>query len=106
MRWTGGGPGRDHRPGGRPVVREVAWRYLDKPGFERCALSTAAGWWRWDGTAVTEFDRRPADVAYRIACSPDWATRELEVTVRIGGETRSLRLWTDGDGRWFWSLGE
>jgi hypothetical protein len=88
------------------VVREVTWRYLDKPGLERCALSTADGWWRWDGTAVAVFDGRPTGVAYRIVCSPDWATREAEVTVRIAGQTRSLRLWTDGNGRWFGPLGE
>jgi hypothetical protein len=82
------------------VVRTVAWRYLDTPGMEHCVLATSDGWWHWLGTAVAVFGGVPADVWYRIACAPDWTTRNVDVSVRMDSETRMLRLWSDDRARW------
>ncbi len=78
----------------------MLWRYLATPGMERCVLSAADGWWLWRGTAVAVFGGVPADVSYRIACAANWTTRDVDVSLRSGGETRSLRLWSDARGRW------
>src|SRR5439155_13044304 len=56
--------------------------------------------------AVAVLDGQPTELRYRIVCSPDWATREVEVLAWIGGDRRSIRLWSDGNGRWFEPMGE
>lgn len=45
-------------------------------------------------------ERGPFRLAYRLRWDPRWTIREVDADVTVGGETRALRLRTDGHGRW------
>ena len=82
-------------------IRTVLWRGLFRPGREWCALARAEDGWRLAGTALMVVEDEPAIARYDITLGEDWATREVQVAVRIGatGERR-LRIRADASRRW------
>jgi hypothetical protein len=83
------------------VTRSLAWVPAARPGFEGLTLTlTPTG-----ATAVGHITAEPSgsdprgfDVFYRIECDEAWRTRY--VTVADTATSRSLELWSTGDGHW------
>ena len=76
-----------------PIVR---WRQWQGPGIEHLVLRQDSGGISAESVAVSA-DHAPFAVHYRIACRPDWRTREVEVGLVGGGR---FLLETDGVGNW------
>ena len=74
----------------------IRWRQWRAPGIEHLVLRESADGILAESVAVSA-DAEPFAVHYRIACGPDWRTREVEVNL-IGGGT--IMLTTDGMGNW------
>lgn len=83
------------------LVRAVAWRRLDEPGSEYCALARLATGWRFEGTVTVALDGRPLLAHYRVDCARDWRTRAVIVRAHEGAPPRALRLLADARGRWW-----
>ena len=74
----------------------VRWRQWQGPGIEHLVLRQDRNGISAESVVVAA-DNEPFAVHYRIACGPDWRTKEVEV--RLVGGARFL-LETDGLGNW------
>ena len=74
----------------------MRWRQWQGPGVEHLVLRQSADGISAESVAVSA-DAEPFAVHYRIACSPDWRTMEVEVSL-VGGARAVLT--TDGLGNW------
>lgn len=74
----------------------VRWRQWAGTGIEHLVLRQDSGGISAESVAVSA-DNAPFAVHYRIACGPDWRTKEVEVGL-VGGARFLLR--TDGIGNW------
>jgi len=86
------------------VVARASWRGLWHPGLETATLSEIEGGWRVAGHADLEFAEGPTSFRYRVDCTPEWAPRHAEITIRgavRGAEgARRLGIEVDAEGRW------
>ena len=76
------------------------WRRLDRPGHESALLVPTEAGWSLSGSAVFPHEGDPCGLEYRILCGPDWRTRSVEVTGRVGREPITVRALAAADGVW------
>ncbi|MFB2556734.1 putative glycolipid-binding domain-containing protein [Herbiconiux liangxiaofengii] len=82
------------------VTRSLAWVPASHPGFEGATVtisprgSIAVGHITAEATA----EGGAYDVDYRIECDEAWRTRHVRVTESF--TSRSVELWSTGDGHW------
>ncbi|AZO00014.1 hypothetical protein EJ066_24375 [Mesorhizobium sp. M9A.F.Ca.ET.002.03.1.2] len=74
----------------------IRWQQWEGPGIEHLVLRQGADGILADAVVISA-DTEPFAVHYRIACGPDWRTREVEVNL-VGGAT--VMLAADGLGNW------
>jgi hypothetical protein len=74
------------------MFRSIQW-----PGTEHLRLGSGSDGIDVDSVVVA-FDERPLRLAYRIRCTPDWTTRELDITESSSG--LDLHFRADGEGHW------
>lgn len=100
----GSRPVEDERRGLRgpapdTLPRDVAWRRLDRPGFEHLRLDADAGGVRADGLLMVGGSDGWRRLRYRLDLDPDWTVRGFEIT-NADHVRRTLRGRRDASGRW------
>lgn len=83
-----------------PAVRTVVWRGLTAPSMEYFRLWEGSEP-RLQGTVVLAGDAAPCGIRYEIACTEDWETRAVEITLERDAATHHLTLAVDDRGRWW-----
>jgi hypothetical protein len=83
------------------ITRSLAWVPASHDGFEGTTLTITPGGAVAVGHVTAESSREHPggyDVFYRIECDAAWRTRY--VSVAEASTSRSLELWSTGDGHW------
>jgi hypothetical protein len=86
------------------ILRVVLWRALQWPGADWCELTGERTSWRITGTALATVADEPAIVRYQLVLDGAWATREVEVVVRVGVDERERRLRLTADDEQLWQI--
>jgi uncharacterized protein len=83
-------------------LRTVLWREIEQPGTHWCELASDGSGWRIGGMVLSAEDGLPLQARYDIRLDEEWATREVQITVRSGpgSAERSLRITVDAEQRW------
>lgn len=76
----------------------VAWSPWDETGFEDLRLTFDDDRIVADGIILKAAGYNGFRIHYRIHCQPDWKVRE--VMVSLLGDHHTIKLHTDGTGRW------
>jgi len=71
------------------------------PGLEHAQLRTGADGPRLAGTVLLAEAGAPLRLDYEVACSADWATRRVSMTLAHGHALRGVELVTDALHRWW-----
>lgn len=90
-------------------VRDVTvlWHEPSDSTADLCRLETWGTGRRLSGSVLTVQDGLPWEGRYVVECDAAWRTRRVTAEARhAGGETRSLELLADGEGRWRTAGGE
>jgi uncharacterized protein len=87
-------------PTGR-LIATALWRRLDVPGLEHVRLRMGADGPHLAGTVLLADARAPLRLDYDVACSPDWATRRVTMTLVHGRAVRRAELVTDALHHWW-----
>lgn len=82
------------------IQATVLWRRLDLPGHEVARLRSQDPGWRLAGSAVFGHDNQPCDLAYEVACDPEWRTVAATVSGWIGNKPVHLDIGVDAERRW------
>jgi uncharacterized protein len=88
----------------RPVAT-VLWRRLDVAGVEHFRLWTLRDEVRLEGVVIAAVGGAPLRLGYEIACSADWATRRVAITLVDAQTERRRELRVDDRHRW-WAGGK
>jgi hypothetical protein len=91
--------------GSRVVVRAdatKAWRRVDVPGFDACALVAIDDGWRLEGAAsfLDEGTREPTWLAYELECDGAWRSRAARVHGFVGAAQVGVFIARDASGAW------
>ena len=78
----------------------MRWRRLDVPGREEARVERTGDGWRLTGELDVGEDGVTARLRYAIDCDAQWRTRAATIDGTVGGDPFSLRLESDGAGRW------
>lgn len=81
------------------LPRDVAWRRLDRPGFERLRLDADAGRVRAEGLVAVAGSDGWRRLRYRLDLDADWTVHGFEIT-DADDVRRTLRGGRDASGRW------
>ena len=83
------------------LPRTVMWRrIIDDLSVEQAALSHVPEGYEIIGVILVAEAGTPLRIDYRLRCSMDWRTREVELEQVLGADRRSMRLSADGMGAW------
>jgi hypothetical protein len=81
-------------------VRSCMWRRLDNPGHDACRLRQHASGWRVEGTAVLQFDGRPARLTYAATCDLSWRAQRGHVRGWVADRTVDFSIERTAGGTW------
>jgi hypothetical protein len=82
-------------------VTTILWRRLDDGvGLERCTLRERPAGADLSGTALVDFNGKPAEVRWSVEVDDKWVTRRADVQLDLAGATRVRALTHDGNGAW------
>lgn len=81
------------------LPRDVAWRRLDRPGFEHLRLEVAAGRVLAEGRVAVAGSEGWRRLRYRLDLSADWTVRGFEIS-DADDVRRTVRGGRDASGRW------
>jgi hypothetical protein len=83
------------------LPRTVMWRrIMDDLSFEQATLSRAPEGYEITGVILVAEAGTPLRIDYRLRCSLDWRTRQVDIEQALGVDRGSLRLTADGVGGW------
>jgi hypothetical protein len=83
------------------LPRTVMWRRsMDDLSFEQATLSRAPEGYEITGVILVAEAGTPLRIDYRLRCSLDWRTRQVDIGQVLGTDRSSLHLAADGIGGW------
>lgn len=83
------------------LPRTVMWRrVLDDLSFEQATLSRLPEGYEIMGVILVAEGGKPLRIDYRLRCSLDWRTREVDVGQALGADRSRMSLTADGVGGW------
>ncbi len=82
------------------LQRTLIWRSLAWPGTEYFNLWEEDDYWKVEGTVVLALDGYPTLVHYHVLCDRQWETRAVDVDMKTGATTRTLKISVDEKHRW------
>jgi len=83
------------------LPRTVMWRRIvDDLSFEQATLRRPPEGYEITGVILVAEGGRPLRIDYRLRCSPDWRTREVDVEQVLGADRRRMHLTANGAGGW------
>jgi hypothetical protein len=87
------------------MERQVMWSPWTGPGLEHLHLLQQQEGIVADGLILGVMEQTPFRVRYEIHCDLHWKLRAIHLSL-LGGSSRSVHLFTDGEGSWTTESGE
>jgi uncharacterized protein len=83
------------------LPRTVMWRRIvDDLSFEQATLSRLPEGYEIMGAILVAEGGKPLRIDYRLCCSLDWRTREVDVEQVLSADRSRMNLTADGGGGW------
>ena len=70
----------------------ILWEVAGKDSLEYCTCTQTEDGYQFSGVLVMSQEGQPLRVDYAVLCDPQWRTRQVDVSLTSGAQSRSLRL--------------
>ncbi len=87
------------------MERNVLWTSWSEPGLEHLHLASKDEGFVADSIIIGISDRTPFRLWYEMVCDANWQVKELGL-IFLSSKGKSIKIRTDGEGRWSTSAGE
>ena len=84
----------------RDEMASILWRSALLNSTEYCEVAPTSGGHRISGVVLVAIQDRPATVRYSVVVDERWRSRVVEVTTTVGGASRRIDLYGDGEAHW------